>query len=114
MGERSSLSARVRVTKSSVHGSGLFARRRLRKGSYIGTFEGTPTKRDGTHVLWAFEEDGTCRGILGRNALRYLNHDDAHNAEFEGVDLYAIRNIQPGCEIMIDYGDHYGDHWDDD
>ena len=94
----------VKVARSAVHGRGLFARRRFRVGAYIGTFRGTPTKRNGLHVLWVVDDDGA-RGLVGRNALRFLNHDRQPNAELDGVDLYAIRNIQPGREILIDYGD---------
>jgi len=99
----------VRVGKSPVHGRGLFARRRIRSGACIGTFEGEPTKRDGMYVLWVLEDNGKQRGIRGRNALRFLNHDPNPNAEFLGPDLHATRNIQPGAEIFIDYGWKEGD-----
>ena len=94
-----------------MHGRGLFAQRRFREGAWIGTFEGEPTRRNGTHVLWVLEEDGTQRGIRGRNALRFLNHDVHANAEFRGADLYALRNIQPGAEIFIDYGPEWAAEW---
>jgi hypothetical protein len=98
------LTARVRVAKSEVHGRGLFACRRFREDAWIGTFEGDPTSRNGMHVLWVLGEDGRQHGIRGRNALRFLNHDPDPNAEFRGADLHAVRNIQPGAEILIDYG----------
>ena len=79
------------------------------KDAYIATFEGRPTERDGMHVLWVLEWDGTEVGIEGRNALRFLNHSSRPNAEFLGPDLHATRNIQPGQEITF----HYGDEWDD-
>ncbi len=106
-GSRSGLSALVLVAKSAVHGCGLFARRRICTGAHIGTFEGTPTKRDGEYVLWVLEDDGRRRGVLGRNVLRFLNHDAHPNAEFEGVELCAIRDVQPGAEIFIDYGKYW-------
>jgi hypothetical protein len=37
-----------------------------------------------------------------------LNHTKRPNAEFEGADLFALRNIQPGQEILI----HYGEAWE--
>jgi SET domain-containing protein len=104
-----SLKARVRVEVSAIHGRGLFAAQRFRKGAYIATFEGVPAKGDGTHVLWVIDEDGSERGIEGRNELRFLNHSQEPNAEFHGEDLYAIRNIQPDAELTF----HYGDGWDD-
>jgi SET domain-containing protein len=100
---------RVAVGASPVHGRGLFARQRFRPDAFIGRFEGTPTTRDGEHVLWVLDEHGRHRGVRGRNALRFLNHSRRPNAEFRGDELYALRNIQPGREIFI----HYGDDWED-
>ena len=102
------LKARVVAKKSPVHGRGVFARQRFRAGTYIGSFEGVPTRRDGDHVLWVLEEDGRTRAIRGVNELRFLNHASQPNAEFEGAELFALRNIQPGQEILI----HYGEAWE--
>ena len=99
--------SRIEVRQSSVHGRGVFATRRIRKGARIGTFEGRPTKRDGTHVLWVLDESGEEIGIRGQNDLRFLNHSLRPNAEFLGAELIALRNIQPGCEVTF----HYGDAW---
>lgn len=99
----------VEVRESPVHGRGVFARHRLRPGQWIGRFEGTPTEEDGTYVLWVDDERGQEVGIRGCNALRFLNHGKPPNAEFENVDLYAIRNVQPGAELVIDYGDGWSD-----
>lgn len=109
------LVSRVEVRESAVHGKGVFARRRLREGQWIGRFEGEATRENGTYVLWLFDEDGTERGIRGRNALRFLNHGDPPNAEFRDADLYALRNVQPGAELLIDYGEAWrADHEADD
>lgn len=104
-----SLRKRVVARRSPVHGKGVFARRRLRPGQYIGTFEGRETTEDGTYVLWLVEDDGSEVGIEGRNDLRFLNHSRRPNAELRELDLYAIRNIQPGAEIYIDYGEAWHD-----
>ena len=101
--------ARIEVRGSSIHGKGVFARRHLREGDWIGRFEGDPTKRNGTYVLWLFDEDGSEVGIRGRNELRFLNHGVPANAEFEDADLYATRDVQPGDEILIDYGDAWAE-----
>lgn len=116
-GRRSAAGGRTRrpegrgfaVGPSPVHGRGLFARRRYRRGAFIGRFEGTRTDRDGEHVLWVLDDDGSHYGLRGRNALRFLNHSRRPNAEFRGALLYALRNIEPGHEIFI----HYGDDWED-
>jgi SET domain-containing protein len=99
---------RIEVRRSPIHGRGVFARRRIREGAYIASFKGVKTKKDGEYVLWTLDEDGNEVGIRGRNELRFLNHSLAPNAEFRGTDLYALRNIQPGSEIML----HYGDDWE--
>ena len=95
---------RVEVRESAIHGKGVFALRRLRAGQHIGRFEGDATTENGTYVLWLIDEDGVEHGIRGRNALRFLNHGAPPNAEFEDADLFAIRNVQPGAEVLIDYG----------
>jgi SET domain-containing protein len=89
---------------SQIHGTGLFAKVSIAKGDYIGTYEGPVAKRDGTYVLWVFEEKKRPVGRSGRNLLRYLNHQDDGNAEFDGFDLYALRDIGPNEEITFDYG----------
>ncbi|MES9862491.1 MAG: SET domain-containing protein [Candidatus Thiodiazotropha sp. LLP2] len=89
---------------SEIHGTGLFAKVSIPKGDYIGTYEGPSAKRDGTYVLWVFEDEKKPIGRSGRNLLRYLNHHDKGNAEFDGFDLFALKNIQPDDEITFDYG----------
>ena len=110
-GNRVADQERVEVRVSPIHGRGVFALRRLRTGGHIATFEGRPTRRDGIHVLWISEDDDGDReiGIEGRNELRYLNHSVNPNAEFLGLELFATRNIQPGHEVTI----HYGEAWED-
>ena len=105
----SSYQDRIEARKSSIHGRGLYALRRFRRGAHIGTFEGVETQRDGTHVLWLTDEHGNETGVEGRNDLRFLNHASRPNAEFRGLELHALANIQPEQEITI----HYGEAWDD-
>jgi len=99
----------IYLMRSSIHGQGVFARRRIVRGEYIGTFRGVPTRRDGDHTLWVLDEDGRHQGIRGRNALRFLNHSSRANAEFRGADLHATRTIPMDAEITIDYGDEWRD-----
>jgi len=101
--------ARIRVGASERHGRGVFARARIRKGARIGAFAGRPTRRNGPHVLWIQDDDGSEQGILVENELRFLNHSKRPNAEIDGIELVALRNIQPGVEILI----HYGADWSD-
>ena len=98
----------IEVRTSPIHGRGVFASKRLRAGQYIATFEGRRTDRGGSHVLWT-EIDGKLQGVRGTGQLRFLNHASDANAELAGLDLYALRNIQPHAEITL----HYGDDWDE-
>ncbi len=98
------LGDRVYRAPSKIHGNGLFAKTAIGEGEYIGTYEGPAAKRDGTYVLWVFEDDKEPVGRSGRNLLRYLNHQDDGNAEFDGFDLYALYDIEPHEEITFDYG----------
>lgn len=108
---RPGASSRVKVGESPIHGRGLFAQKRIRTGAYIATFEGDVTTKNGMHVLWTRDEDDNEIGIEGRNELRFLNHSLNPNAEFVGAELHALRNIELGTELTIDYGDDW-DHVD--
>ncbi len=92
----------VYVDRSPIHGKGLFARQPIARGTYIGRYLGPAAKRNGSHVLWIEDGDGWV-GRRGFNRLRYLNHDARPNAEFDGFDLYARRDIRVDEEITIDY-----------
>jgi SET domain-containing protein len=99
----SRLRDRVYSAPSRIHGLGCFARLAFAPGDYIGTYEGPQARRDGTYVLWVFWEGEEPVGRSGRNLLRYLNHQKDGNAEFDGFDLYARRDIAPGEEITFNY-----------
>jgi len=100
----------VYAAASPLHGTGLFARKRMAAGDYIGTYHGPKASRNGMYVLWVCESDGEKEqwiGCSGRNLLRYLNHSAAFNAEFDGLDLYAVADIAEDEEITFYYGDEF-------
>ena len=97
------LKKRVYIGPSKIHGTGLFARRKIDQGTFIGTYKGPETKENGTYVLWVYEGREAPTGRDGKNLLRYLNHADDGNAEFDGFDLYALRTIEPNEEITFNY-----------
>ncbi len=90
------------VAPSSIHGNGLYAARDIKKGRYIGTYRGPAATRDGTYVLWVDFGDRV-EARSGRNKLRYLNHSDTPNAEFDAFELYALRHIEEDEELTINY-----------
>ena len=98
------------VAESTIHGKGLFANCAIKKGDYIGTYKG-PTCYDletgGPHVLWVENESGVWVGRDGRNILRYMNHHKKPCAEFDGFDLFALKDIVQGAEIFIHYGEEF-------
>ncbi len=98
----------VYAAPSPIHGKGLFAVQSIPKGSFIGSYDGPQAKRNGSHVLWVYEEGKEPIGRRGMNLLRYLNHADKPKAEFDGFDLYTLRSIKTGEEITINYSGHTG------
>ena len=103
--KRAAADAGVYVARSAIHGRGIFAARRFRKGELIGRFEGEPTKRNSRFVLWVPTDNGGWEGRRGTNALRWINHEAEPNAFFEGWELKALRNIPADEEITVDYGE---------
>jgi SET domain-containing protein len=93
------------VAESEIHGFGLFATVALVAGQFIGIYQGPETTEDGTHVLW-IEGDTADEwiGYDGKNDLRFMNHSISPNAEMDGLNCYALSNIETGTEITIDYG----------
>ena len=96
-----------RVGRSPIHGRGVFAVRAIPDDERIGVYEGLLTERNGAYVLWVEDGRGDSYGIRGTGALRFLNHSHEPNSEFDGEELWAMRDIHPGEEITF----HYGDEW---
>ncbi len=98
----------VEVNDSTIHGRGCFATRFIPAGAFIGTYTGRATDVDGTYVLWVEGDNGTFSGIDGDGVLRWLNHSSTPNVEFDGPNLFALRDIEPTEELTF----HYGDGWE--
>ena len=100
--------APVEARQSPIHGKGCFATRAIAAGELIGEYTGRPTSVDGTHVLWVEGDDGEFRGIDGDGVLRWLNHSSDPNVEFDGPQLFALRDIEANEELTF----HYGEEWE--
>ncbi|MBN4664893.1 SET domain-containing protein-lysine N-methyltransferase [Pandoraea nosoerga] len=112
---------RIEVRKSGVHGKGVYALKRLKKGDRVIEYKGEIISwrealrrhphdpEHPTHTFYFSLEDGRCiDGKVNGNNARWINHACSPNCEAreEGdrVYIYALRDIEPGEELFYDYG----------
>jgi uncharacterized protein len=113
------MSDKLCVRKSRIYGRGCFALERFPARRKIAVFAGELVRgrqavngrlrRPGSRVITIGAElaiDGAVRG----NATAFINHSCAPNAFMrvvaaEKVAFFALRDIEPGEEITIDYRD---------
>ncbi|MGH8230460.1 MAG: SET domain-containing protein [Steroidobacteraceae bacterium] len=110
----------LRVRRSRVHGRGVFARRRIRKGTRIIEYLGdriSHRQADRRYERKDINDNHTFLFIVDRhvvidagcngNDARFINHSCAPNCEsvIEGrrVFIRALRTIRPGEELSYDY-----------
>ena len=98
---------KLEVRQSEIHGKGVYAIEPIGKGDKIGTYHGERTEEDDTYVLWITDLDGTEYGVDGISSLKFLNHSEGSNAEFDGDELYAMKDIKLGDEITFHYGEQF-------
>jgi SET domain-containing protein len=109
-----------RVRQSRIHGRGVFAARRIRKGTriieYVGDrvthaeadrrYEDRPVEDNHT-FLFIVDARTVIDAGVGGNAARYINHCCEPNCETviedRRVFIQALRTIQPGEELSYDY-----------
>ncbi|HOW73858.1 MAG TPA: SET domain-containing protein-lysine N-methyltransferase [Phycisphaerae bacterium] len=111
--------ADVVVKRSPIAGSGVFAQRRFRAGSEIATIRNllyslsTLPPRMWKWAIQIGEDTFTAPAKLA--TWDYLNHSCQPNAgiSVKGAveHLVALRNIEPGNEITIDYSTYIGQNW---
>jgi uncharacterized protein len=110
----------VVVRSSKIHGRGVYATRRIRKGTriieYVGDrishgeadarYDAKP-QDDGHTFLFVVDDDLCIDAGVGGNAARFINHKCDANCETiienRRVFIEAIRTIQPGEELGYDY-----------
>ena len=108
-----------RVGRSRT-GLGLFATKRIKKGTkiirYFGPLLDSKKKKDDAienKYLFELNNRWTIDGSVRENIARYINHACKPNAESDvrprkrKVFIRAIKNIEPGEEINYDYGTDY-------
>ena len=112
---------RIEIRTSPTRGRCVFARTAIPPGTVI---EAAPvlvlpaadcSMLDGTiihdyYFHWDGDPEGTGRGALGLGLVTLCNHASLPTAKVERnfarhtLDLIAIRPIEPGDEVTIDYG----------
>lgn len=112
--------AMYKVRKSPIHGTGVFATRRIRKGTRIVEYIGDRVSHkeadrryddkapDDNHTFLFIVDGRTVIDAgVGGNAARFINHGCDPNCETiiedRRVYIEAIRTIEPGEELSYDY-----------
>jgi len=110
----------MRVRRSRVHGRGVFALRRIRKGTRIIEYLGDRVSHrqadlryehkdiaDNHTFLFIVDRSVVIDGGVNGNDARFINHSCDPNCESliddRRVFIEAIRTIQPGEELTYDY-----------
>jgi uncharacterized protein len=118
--KHSSGSPPYRVRRSKIHGTGVFATRRIPKGTRIVEYLGERVshaeadrryadKADDDNHTFLFTVDGrtVIDAGVGGNAARYINHSCDPNCETVVEDrrifIEAITDIEVGAELAYDY-----------
>lgn len=103
---------RVEVRKSKIHGKGLFVKNRLSKGDFVAYIKGniSTVKKQ---LLYTKEEALMNSDWVGISMtywidpdlpFKYLNHSCDPSCGIKGKrSLYALRDLNIGDEITIDY-----------
>lgn len=108
----------IRVRPSGIHGSGVFARRPIPRGTRVIEYAGRRMakaellaaaergERTLTYVL-NLDEDLAVDGAEEGNEARFINHSCEPNCEvyvFDGIPyIYAMQAIPTGAELTFDY-----------
>lgn len=112
---------RIQVRRSGVHGKGVFALAKLKKGEQVIEYKGEVIDwpealrrhphdpSDPNHTFYFHIDDGNVIDAkVGGNAARWINHACKPNCEADEVEgrvfIKALRKIRPGEELFYDYG----------
>lgn len=114
----------VRVADSGIHGTGVFAAKRIPKGrdiiEYVGKrkrWEGEDTT-GGLTYLMQISKNMVIDGAINGNAARFINHSCNPNTETTRIGnrvyITALRTIPAGEELTYDYKLSLGQPPDDE
>ncbi|MDR2845529.1 MAG: SET domain-containing protein-lysine N-methyltransferase [Puniceicoccales bacterium] len=123
----------VRLRRSAIHGTGVFATRAIAAGERIIEYKGervtkaesrkrglaSQARTDGTGRVYIFELNKRydLDGDVPDNPAKYINHSCDENCEATlergRIWIYAKRDIAPAQELTFDYGyalEHFMEH----
>jgi SET domain-containing protein len=120
MKKRASRPPLFEVRHSPIHGYGVFAVRRIRKGTTVIEYLGDRVSHDEADAryeekdandnhtfLFTVDSKTVIDGGVGGNEARYINHGCDPNCtsttQNKRIYVEAIRTIQPGEELAYDY-----------
>lgn len=122
------MSSAIVVRRSPIHGSGVFASRRIKAGREIIDYAGALLSHDeadalhggnveaGHTFLFTLNEHYVIDGAVDGNAARFINHSCEPNCEavlheaedgdpaHDCIVIQALRDIDRGEELTFDYG----------
>jgi hypothetical protein len=110
----------IEVRHSPIHGYGVFALRRIRKGTTVTEYLGDRVSHeeadaryedkdpnDNHTFLFTVDSKTVIDGGVGGNEARYINHGCDPNCESttakKRIYIEAVRTVQPGEELAYDY-----------
>lgn len=117
---KTTLAPGIEVRPSKIDGKGCFATIRFKKGHKIAEYVGEKISRHevarrlknkrrlyicGIDSYWAID------GSRGGNGTQFINHSCEPNCYSKVIHghilFFALRDIEPGEEITLDYGESY-------
>lgn len=110
----------IETRRSTIHGTGVFAVARIRKGTRIIEYTGERISHaeadrryeekaaaDSHTLLFTVDRRTVIDAGVGGNDARFINHSCEPNCETviedRRVFVYALRDIEPGAELAYDY-----------
>jgi len=114
---RSTSESRIEVRESGIHGRGVYAIKRIKKGREIIEYTGERIGEDEANeryqdnpstYLFMVDEDVYIDGLSDGNEARFINHScdpncAAYLEDDNRVVIYALKKIKPGEELSYDY-----------
>jgi uncharacterized protein len=111
--------------RSSIHGTGAFAKAVIPKGTRLVEYRGERISKseslrrceNNNEYIFALSSEHDLDGSVAWNLARFINHSCTPNCEAQMEEdriwIVALRDIQPGEEITFNYGyalEDYQDH----